>query len=78
LIYELGNGQWNIERLRELLEEIIPQNSRVDDFEMTHEFPHIGSREMQLNARRVELQPGHPFILLAIEDVTEKNGEGAA
>jgi two-component system CheB/CheR fusion protein len=78
LIYELGNGQWNNARLRELLEEIIPQNSRVDDFEMTHEFPHIGSREMQLNARRVELQPGHPFILLAIEDVTEKNGEGAA
>jgi two-component system CheB/CheR fusion protein len=78
LIYELGNGQWNIPKLRELLEEIIPQNSRVDDFEMTHEFPHIGSREMQLNARRVELQPGHPFILLAIEDVTEKSGEGAA
>ena len=78
LIYELGNGQWNIPKLRELLEEIIPQNSRVDDFEMSHEFPHLGSREMQLNARRVELQPGHPFILLAIEDVTEKSGEGAA
>ena len=78
LIYELGNGQWNIPRLRVLLEEIIPQNSRVDDFEMSHEFLHIGSREMQLNARRVELQPGHPFILLAIEDVTEKSGEGAA
>jgi PAS domain-containing protein len=51
LIYELGNGQWNIERLRELLEEIIPQNSRVDDFEMTHEFPHIGSREMHSSTR---------------------------
>jgi two-component system CheB/CheR fusion protein len=78
LIYELGNGQWNIPRLRELLEEIVPRNSRVDDFEMSHEFPHIGSREMHLNARRVELQPGHPFILLAIDDVTDKNGEGAA
>jgi two-component system, chemotaxis family, CheB/CheR fusion protein len=32
LLYELGNGQWNIPKLRELLEEIIPQNSRVDDF----------------------------------------------
>jgi two-component system, chemotaxis family, CheB/CheR fusion protein len=74
LIYELGNAQWNIPRLRELLEEIIPQNSRVDDFEMTK----IGEREMALNARRVELQAGHPFILLAIEDVTEKNREGAA
>jgi two-component system CheB/CheR fusion protein len=78
LIYDLGNGQWNIPKLRELLEEIVPRNSRVDDFEMSHDFPHLGQREMQLNARRVELQPGHPFILLAIEDVTEKSREGAA
>jgi two-component system CheB/CheR fusion protein len=78
LIYELGNGQWNIPRLRELLEEIVPRNSRVDDFEMSHDFPHLGPRDMLLNARRVELQPGHPFILLAIEDVTEKSREGAA
>jgi len=78
LIYELGNGQWNIPRLRELLEEIVPRNSRVDDFEMSHDFPHLGQREMRLNARRVEMQPGHPFILLAIEDVTEKRREGAA
>jgi two-component system CheB/CheR fusion protein len=78
LIYELGNGQWDIPRLRELLEEIVPQNSRVDDFEMSHNFPHLGSRDMLLNARRVELQPGHPFILLAIEDVTVKSQEGAA
>jgi two-component system CheB/CheR fusion protein len=77
-IYELGTGQWNIPKLRELLEEIIPANSRVDDFEMNHEFPHIGARDMLLNARRVELQQGHPFILLAIEDVTAKSSEGAA
>jgi len=78
LIYELGNGQWNIPKLRELLEEIVPQNSRVDDFEMSHDFPQLGQRDMVLNARRVEMQPGHPFILLAIEDATEKSKEGAA
>jgi len=78
LIYELGNGQWNIPRLRELLEEIVPRNSRVDDFQMSHDFPNLGLRDMLLNARRVEMQPGHPFILLAIEDVTEKRNEGAA
>jgi hypothetical protein len=50
----------------------------VDDFEMSHNFPHLGSRDMLLNARRVELQPGHPFILLVIEDVTVKSREGAA
>jgi len=78
LIYELGNGQWDIPRLRHLLEEIVPRNSRVDDFQMSHNFPHLGTREMLLNARRVELQHGHAFILLAIEDVTEKTQEGAA
>ncbi|HZW94529.1 MAG TPA: chemotaxis protein CheB [Candidatus Eremiobacteraceae bacterium] len=77
-IYELGNGQWNIPKLRELLEEIIPRNSRVDNFAMTHDFPRIGARDMLLNARSVELQAGHPFILLAIEDVTEKNHQGVA
>jgi two-component system, chemotaxis family, CheB/CheR fusion protein len=78
LIYELGNGQWNIPKLRELLEEIVPRNSRVDDFEMSHDFPRLGPRNMVLNARRVEMQPGRPFILLAIEDVTDKRDEGAA
>jgi two-component system, chemotaxis family, CheB/CheR fusion protein len=78
LIYELGTGQWNIPRLRELLEEIVPRNYRVDDFEMSHDFPHLGPRDMLLNARRVEMQPGHPFILLAIEDVTKRRREGAA
>jgi two-component system CheB/CheR fusion protein len=77
-IYQLGNGQWNIPKLRELLEEIVPRNSRVDDFEMRHDFPRLGAREMLLNARRVELQPGHAFILLAIEDVTQKRRQGAA
>ena len=78
LIFELGNRQWNIPRLRHLLEEIVPRNSRVDDFEMSHDFPHLGPRDMLLNARRIELQPGHAFILLAIEDVTQKSREGAA
>jgi two-component system CheB/CheR fusion protein len=78
LIFELGNGQWNIPKLRQLLEEIVPRNSRVDDFAMTHDFPHLGHRDMLLNARRVELQPGHGFVLLAIEDVTANRRNGAA
>jgi len=78
LIYELGNGQWNIPQLRTLLEEIVPRNSHVDDFEMSHDFPRLGPRDMLLNARRVELHKGQPFILLAIEDVTAANKDGAA
>ena len=73
LIYEIGNGQWNIPRLRELLEEIIPQKQVFNGFEVTHEFATIGTRTMLLNARRLdgaEDAPGH--ILLAIEDITER------
>jgi two-component system CheB/CheR fusion protein len=71
-IYDLGNGQWEIPRLRELLEEIIPQNSVFENFEVEHNFPGIGVRTMMLNARRLEARPGHSFlILLAMEDVTE-------
>jgi two-component system CheB/CheR fusion protein len=78
LVFDLGSGQWNTPQLRQLLEEIVPQNSRVDDFKVSCDFPKIGQREMLLNARRVELQPGNPFILLAIEDVTASRRDGAA
>jgi two-component system CheB/CheR fusion protein len=78
LIYELGNGQWNIPQLRKLLEEIVPRNSHVDNFAMSHDFPRLGARDMLLNARRVELSKGHPFILLAIEDQSAAKKDGAA
>jgi two-component system CheB/CheR fusion protein len=71
LLYELGNKQWNIPRLRELLEEIIPRNSQVVDFEVVHRFPHIGEKIMILNARRlVRKTHSEHLILLAIEDIT--------
>ena len=69
-IYDLGNGQWNIPRLRELLEDILPNNGRVEGFEVSHDFPHLGLRKMILNARRIEPQAGQKLILLYIEDVT--------
>ncbi|MGA2412996.1 MAG: chemotaxis protein CheB [Candidatus Sulfotelmatobacter sp.] len=78
LIYDLGGGQWDAPQLRKLLEEIVPRNSRVDDFEMRQAVPQLGERDLVLNARRVEMQKGHPFILLAIEDVTESHRNGAA
>jgi len=71
-IYDLGNGQWNIPRLRELLEHVLPNNERVEDFEVCHDFPNLGQRIMKLNARRIEPQPGQQMILLYIEDVTDK------
>ena len=73
LIYDLGNQQWNIPKLRPWLEDILPRNSFFNDFEITHDFPHIGRRTMLLNGRQLELDDGAPpMILLAIEDVTER------
>jgi PAS domain S-box-containing protein len=72
LIYELGNGQWDIPDLRTLLEDIVPKSSVFDDFELEHTFPVIGRRVMLLNARK--LQAGHhgELLVLAMEDVTER------
>jgi PAS domain S-box-containing protein len=68
-IYDLGNGQWDIPRLRVLLEEILPRNSFFNDFEITHNFPVLGLRTILLSARRVDHLAK---ILLFIEDVSER------
>src|SRR5215204_5523532 len=72
LIYELGNGQWDIPDLRTLLEDVVPKSSVFNDFELDHTFPVIGRRVMLLNARK--LQAGHhgELLVLAMEDVTAR------
>ena len=73
-IYELGNGQWNIPKLRTLLEEILPRKTFFKDFEVTHEFEGIGLRTMLLSGRQVDhLQK----IILLIEDITERRSAQA-
>jgi len=70
---ELGTGQWNIPRLRQLLEEVLPEDHTFEDFVVEQHFPAIGSRIMLLNARRIRKPNDHAeLILLAIEDVTER------
>lgn len=77
VVYELGNGQWNIPALRKLLESILPKNTFFKGFEVAHTFPYIGRKVMILNAREIHckddpaLEPCPPIILLAIDDVTE-------
>jgi two-component system CheB/CheR fusion protein len=72
LLFDLGNGQWDTAQLRRLLEEILPRDNTIEDFEVEHDFETIGRRTMRLNARRVLTTNGAPsMILLAIEDVTE-------
>jgi len=73
LIYDLGNRQWDIPRLRELLEDILPHNSVFNDFEVEHDFEAIGRKIMHLNARRIYRESNRSqLILLALEDVTER------
>lgn len=73
VIYDLGNGQWDIPELRKLLGEILPMNSHFMDFRVEHDFPGIGKHIMLLNARRMELEDqGTQKILLAMEDITER------
>jgi len=70
-VYDLGNQQWNISGLRELLETILPRESTFDDYEVEQDFPLIGRRIMLLNARQIQRVSGQePILLLAIEDIT--------
>ncbi|RJQ43349.1 MAG: PAS domain-containing protein [Nitrospiraceae bacterium] len=73
IIYDLGSHQWDLPKLRELLENILSQSNEFNDFEVEHDFPGIGPRKMLLNARKI-YQKGNKteMILLAIEDVTGK------
>jgi len=73
LIYDLGNKQWDIPKLRELLEKILPEHTTFDNYEVEHDFATIGRRTMLLNARQIEQAWGKErIILLAIEDITER------
>lgn len=73
LIYDLGDKQWDISKLRELLEKLLPQQTAFDNYEVEHDFVTIGRRTLLLNARQIEREVGKErIILLAIEDITER------
>jgi two-component system CheB/CheR fusion protein len=71
-IYDLGNHQWDIPRLRELLEDLLPAKKELQDFEVIHTFPLIGRKVMMLNARQIDNINGEKLILVAIEDITDR------
>lgn len=73
LLYELGNGQWDIPGLRQLLEIILPENHSFEGFEVEHTFPELGRQTMLLNARRLYRESNRTErILLAIENITQR------
>lgn len=72
-IFDLGNQQWDIPKLRRLLEKVIAHNTVFRDFEVEHDFKLIGKRIMHINARKLNRKKNHSnFILLSIEDVTDR------
>jgi len=72
-LYDLGNRQWDIPKLRELLETILPKETSFDNLEIEHDFQEVGRRKLLMNARCVFEKMGHPqLILLAIEDITDR------
>jgi PAS domain S-box-containing protein len=79
LVYELGNGQWDIPQLRTLLPQVLSNSHPVEGFEVDHDFPDLGRRNMLLNARRFPPESSDPhLLLLAIEDVTDSRRADAA
>ncbi|HEY6392353.1 MAG TPA: PAS domain S-box protein [Bryobacteraceae bacterium] len=76
LLYDVGNGQWNLPRLRELLGAALFRNESFHDFEIERDFPYLGKRTMRLNARRISRDDDDDrSVLLAIEDVTQRREE---
>jgi signal transduction histidine kinase len=72
-IFDLGNRQWDIAQLRELLLTILPRDTQFQGFELTHVFEGVGEKTMVLNARRIQLEKYKTeLILLAIEDISER------
>lgn len=79
LFYNLGNNQWNIPKLRDLLENVLPKDERFENFNVEHDFPDIGRKKVVLNAKMIPKKEiggkviGEKLILLAIEDVTNNS-----
>ncbi|MEG5031521.1 chemotaxis protein CheB [Microcoleus sp. AT3-D2] len=71
-VFDLGNGQWNIPKLRSLLKEILAGNPQFQNFEVEHDFEEIGHKIMRLNGRKMPPVGDTHMILLAIEDITEQ------
>jgi len=69
LLYSVSNGGWDIPRLREMLERILPDHKVVQDFVIEQDFPGIGRKVLALTARQLG---GLQQILLGIEDITER------
>ena len=78
-VYDLGNRQWDIPRLRDLLEHVLPESKQVKNYDIEQVFDQIGRRAMRVNARVLDGPERPRLMLVSIEDITDwRNAEGAA
>jgi two-component system CheB/CheR fusion protein len=72
-IYEVGGGQFDFPKLRDLLDRVAQANSGrgMEELEIERDFERIGRKTILLSARRIE-QEETGLILLAFEDITER------
>ena len=69
-LFELGNGEWNLPRLRALLGKILPGKTAFRDFRVDCDFPGVGRKTLLLNARRIGgMIREDDMILIAFEEV---------
>ena len=74
LLFDLGNKQWNIAKLRDVLIDILVKNSSFENFEVNHTFVDIGEKVMLLNAHLIVQKVNkEQLIMLAIEDITDRS-----
>src|SRR5215213_8980142 len=72
-LFQLGDGQWDVPGLRELLERVVPDHAPIEGFEFEQDFRHLGGRTMQVNADAIQDQGNTPpMILLSIQDITSR------
>ena len=78
LLFELGDGQWDIPRLKELLDHVIPENRMFEGFRVEHTYPHGGRKVLILNARKILATDSRSdLLLLAIETAGDAPAQGA-
>ena len=72
-VFELGQHQWDVPALRDLMERVVPENKSIENFEIEDDFPGLGRRVFNLNARKIS-QPGNHTsrLLLVFEDITDR------
>jgi len=72
-LYELGNRQWDIPDFRKQLKMVQTRDIPISNFEVSHNFPGIGTKSMLLNAQKFPMKEGNEsMILLAVSDITAR------